>query len=303
MRKLRLFPLVLMILLCLAPSTSAHKGKTDENGGHRDGATGEYHYHHGYPAHSHYDMDGDGDIDCPYDFDDQTNHSSSNSTGSDSTRTQGLTFTDGYESGYDMGYQHGVMDAEESAEEQKQAAYEKGYKDGEAAAMESMSETIQEKASQATKDAILGTLGVLIALGGPILILGESLLNTLESWFRRPKQAKKPKPNTAPPDPTPTRQPPKEPPQHEPFVYELNPEPPKPPRLGPADEAFTLIKRSSFIAAVCYKNGHLYVRTTQGDYLMYYNVPRPVYLDFMNAPSMGRFFNQRIKDNYPFGHL
>ena len=56
----------LFLLLCIP--VSAHPGRTDEDGGHYDRSTGEYHWHHGYEAHQHYDMDGDGDIDCPYNF-------------------------------------------------------------------------------------------------------------------------------------------------------------------------------------------------------------------------------------------
>ena len=68
---------VLVLALTLVSPASAHPGKTDNNGGHTDHKTGEYHYHHGYPAHGHHDMDGDGDIDCPYAFDDKTDHSGS----------------------------------------------------------------------------------------------------------------------------------------------------------------------------------------------------------------------------------
>ena len=74
------FCVVVLLCVMLFPITvTAHSGKTDSSGGHRDSSTGEYHYHHGYSAHKHYDMDGDGIIDCPYDFDDKTNHSSSSS--------------------------------------------------------------------------------------------------------------------------------------------------------------------------------------------------------------------------------
>lgn len=70
-------------LVFVAPLTaSAHPGRTDSSGGHRDSSTGEYHYHHGYEAHQHYDMDGDGDIDCPYNFNDQTTHSPGSSSSS-----------------------------------------------------------------------------------------------------------------------------------------------------------------------------------------------------------------------------
>lgn len=72
-----------ILILCVLPfSVSAHAGRTDANGGHRDSATGEYHYHHGYSAHDHYDMDGDGDLDCPYNFDDQTGANSGSQSGS-----------------------------------------------------------------------------------------------------------------------------------------------------------------------------------------------------------------------------
>lgn len=64
--------------------TALHRGRTDENGGHYDHSTGEYHYHHGYPEHDHYDMDGDGKKDCPYDFKDKTNHNISSGNNSNS---------------------------------------------------------------------------------------------------------------------------------------------------------------------------------------------------------------------------
>lgn len=40
----------------------AHGGRTDDNGGHYDQDTGEYHYHHGYSAHQH------SNGECPYDY-------------------------------------------------------------------------------------------------------------------------------------------------------------------------------------------------------------------------------------------
>ena len=54
------------LLFAFSSTTLAHSGRTDENGGHYDRSTGEYHYHHGYPAHQHEDGI------CPYDFDDRT---------------------------------------------------------------------------------------------------------------------------------------------------------------------------------------------------------------------------------------
>lgn len=69
-RRLTLFFLVLLTLI--ATIAYAHSGGTDEQGGHINRSTGEYHYHHGYSAHQHSDMDGDGVDDCPHDFKDNT---------------------------------------------------------------------------------------------------------------------------------------------------------------------------------------------------------------------------------------
>lgn len=77
MKRISLF--VFIFLMFLFPfSASAHPGKTDENGGHYDQSTGEYHYHHGYPAHQHENGM------CPYDFDDKTDHSNHGSSTSSS---------------------------------------------------------------------------------------------------------------------------------------------------------------------------------------------------------------------------
>jgi hypothetical protein len=65
------------ILSVCCISGSAHSGRTDARGGHRNHSTGEYHYHHGFPAHDHYDINGDGTKDCPYNFEDRTNRSGS----------------------------------------------------------------------------------------------------------------------------------------------------------------------------------------------------------------------------------
>ena len=75
-RRYIFFLLMLILVRLTAFETSAHSGKTDENGGHVNSATGDYHYHHGYPAHKH-----PGGI-CPYDYDDKTNHNSGDSANS-----------------------------------------------------------------------------------------------------------------------------------------------------------------------------------------------------------------------------
>jgi len=60
----------------------AHSGGTDENGGHYDHSTGEYHYHHGYPAHQH--PNGK----CPYAFDDNTDTDTENYIASDNVSVE-----------------------------------------------------------------------------------------------------------------------------------------------------------------------------------------------------------------------
>lgn len=72
MRKIAIF---LLLLVFLSIPAAAHSGGTDENGGHIDHSTGEYHYHHGYPAHQH-----DGGV-CPYNYADKSG-STSGSNGS-----------------------------------------------------------------------------------------------------------------------------------------------------------------------------------------------------------------------------
>lgn len=44
----RLIFFLIIICLFIAFPAYAHRGRTDEYGGHYDNDTGEYHYHHGY---------------------------------------------------------------------------------------------------------------------------------------------------------------------------------------------------------------------------------------------------------------
>ena len=74
MKKVCIIILLALLMLSTFITVSAHSGRTDDNGGHYDTSTGEYHYHHGHPAHQH--TNGK----CPYDYDDNTNHSSNSSS-------------------------------------------------------------------------------------------------------------------------------------------------------------------------------------------------------------------------------
>ena len=60
MRRLVALLLFFLTFSSLLVPCVAHSGGTDENGGHYDRSTGEYHYHHGKPAHQH--PNGE----CPY---------------------------------------------------------------------------------------------------------------------------------------------------------------------------------------------------------------------------------------------
>ena len=62
MKKIRIVLLVTLLFLLFSVVATAHSGRTDENGGHYDRSTGEYHYHHGYSAHQH--TNGE----CPYSY-------------------------------------------------------------------------------------------------------------------------------------------------------------------------------------------------------------------------------------------
>lgn len=79
-RYIFLFFAVVALLFTCTFSVFAHSGRTDENGGHYDSSTGEYHYHHGWPPHDH--IDGE----CPYDFEDNVDHGRDNSSKSNSKK-------------------------------------------------------------------------------------------------------------------------------------------------------------------------------------------------------------------------
>ncbi len=91
MKKPAILFIVLLILIGACTLTVfAHSGRTDENGGHYDTSTGEYHYHHGWPPHDH-----DGG-ECPYDFVDNVDHDRDESSedSSSSTLTEHSDYND-----------------------------------------------------------------------------------------------------------------------------------------------------------------------------------------------------------------
>lgn len=64
LKKSAVLSILSVLLITLIIPVFAHPGSLDENGGHYNRSTGEYHYHHGYPAHQHENGE------CPYDFKD-----------------------------------------------------------------------------------------------------------------------------------------------------------------------------------------------------------------------------------------
>jgi hypothetical protein len=66
LKKFLILVCCLLIAFATANISLAHPGGTDENGGHYDNSSGEYHYHHGESAHQH--PNGV----CPYTSNDST---------------------------------------------------------------------------------------------------------------------------------------------------------------------------------------------------------------------------------------
>ena len=60
MKRLITILIIPLFIFMLISTVSAHKGRTDAQGGHYNRTTGEYHYHHGYPEHQHFNGE------CPY---------------------------------------------------------------------------------------------------------------------------------------------------------------------------------------------------------------------------------------------
>ncbi len=85
LKKSAVLSILSFLLISLVIPVFAHPGSLDENGGHYDRSTGEYHYHHGYSAHQH--TNGE----CPYDFhynvDDDYNPNKNSSSSSSSSYT------------------------------------------------------------------------------------------------------------------------------------------------------------------------------------------------------------------------
>ena len=68
--------------------------------------------------------------------------------------------------------------------------------------------------------------------------------------------------------------------------------------------ACTDTPRSSFIQRVCYDKGQSYMLISlRGTYYHYCELPPATFEEFVTAPSMGQFYNQRIKGSGSDGRL
>jgi hypothetical protein len=63
--------------------------------------------------------------------------------------------------------------------------------------------------------------------------------------------------------------------------------------------------QSSAIERIYYsaKRRELFVAFTSGRVYVYFGVPQQEYDDFLSAPSLGQYFNFRIRDRYEYREL
>lgn len=127
---------IILIIMLTTINASAHSGRTDSSGGHRDNKNvsglGSYHYHcGGNPAHLH--TNGV----CPYKTSSNSSISSSNSNASNSSNknNQNSINTEkqkanklGYNKGYSDGYNSNSFN--DSTSEKYSTDYKEGYKSG-----------------------------------------------------------------------------------------------------------------------------------------------------------------------------
>ena len=308
MRKMIFFLAVCVLIIsdCIFP-VYAHPGGTDSRGGHYNHSTGEYHYHHGYPEHDHYDMNGDGSVDCPYDFDDKTGSGSNTSDLSSS-------YTNGYTKGKEIGY-------------------ESGYQDGQNEMKILMEEKLHSEVKAATRNSYL----VSLFYGVPLVLFisdffsrrkfrkreNELVLqvNNLTKELRSVKNTRDSRSTTVKSTTSPAL--------HSPpiiktvYISKSGKKYHYKYRCGNATTAISIedlpsgfepcrncapkntvthatSKRSSFISHVNYQNGTLILEFTTGAKYSYYNVPESLYKEMLSAPSWGKFYHERIKDQYPY---
>ena len=283
MKKMKIALITIVFLLAAVPfEVNAHPGNTDSNGGHYNHSTGEYHYHHGMSAHSHYDVDGDGDIDCPYGYVGNTYPSSGSGCYTNSGWLSDDEFDDLLNESFNEGYVEGYN-----------SGYETGYDDGEAAgydnAVSKLENEYAEKLANAKDSAYKDGRNIAFLMSA---LFGIPVVSHFAYAQREKDYQRNNRYNT-------TKQAIKKTAQQnvtEPSVA-------KPINFMPDYSEFVIISRSSFISAVCYKKNNLYIKLKTNECYLYYNVLETVYNEFLAAPSMGVFYNEKIIGHYPYSRL
>lgn len=65
------------------------------------------------------------------------------------------------------------------------------------------------------------------------------------------------------------------------------------------NSVFECVLDASFIKTVAYRDEQLFVTMENGTYC-YYNVPESVFIEFLDAPSKGKFFHEKIVEKYQY---
>jgi hypothetical protein len=60
---------------------------------------------------------------------------------------------------------------------------------------------------------------------------------------------------------------------------------------------------SSAIQSVGYRDGTLEIEFVSGNVYQYFDVPKRVYEELMDAPSIGSFFNERIRGHFRYARV
>lgn len=263
-KRISLFAIFAAIVFALSPiQAHAHPGKTDSAGGHQDRSTGSYHFHHGYSAHDHYDINGDGNPDCPYDFknNEKKSYVISNTKKSSATLSPTVKEASGYKDGYAAGKEFGL-------EIGKNQGYALGWKDAE------------EKYREDILDSTIRAYAVSAVIGFAALAAVCSVFNQTkkkaENDLRREIGRLK---------------------------RELNRENPNVPKNEPvtrSESRTALALKSSAVSSVAFTSKGLLVTFTTGKKFIYYNVPKETYKEMISSPSIGRYYQQKIKDHFPY---
>lgn len=65
------------------------------------------------------------------------------------------------------------------------------------------------------------------------------------------------------------------------------------------------MSKSSLVRGIFYnyEAGSLVLSFYSGAYYEYYMVPEQTFIDFVNADSLGKYFNENIKDKFKFNEI